>query len=251
LAAAVGVAVQLSVFWWQWTTWSNPDLPYERSGAVKFLSEQLGANGRLAMTQVRLGASFFGPNTLDPLGVAITGGFDSMHPHGMRSATGNSWDFPGATHFLGSVAEDRPAGWEEIWSDGQWVLLRNPAPVLGTVTLQSGVPVPLPPDAFMRGTLNTMEAVVPAGAVKLELFSNWHRGWKWRDDPQGRWGETRAGPVKGVEVLFPEPAHEAKVVYFQFDPSPPLWVLVVTVLSAMAVLALALAGGSRAESGAG
>ena len=98
--------------------------------------------------------------------------------------------------------------------------------------------------------MNTMEAVVPAGAVRLEVFSNWHRGWKWRDDLEGRWSNTSVGPIKGVEVTFDQPTGGAKVVYLQFDPSPPDWVLVVTGLSAMAVLALALSGGPRNQSGA-
>jgi hypothetical protein len=98
--------------------------------------------------------------------------------------------------------------------------------------------------------MNTMEAVVPAGAAKLEVFSNWHRGWKWRDDLEGRWSDAVAGPTKGVEVFFNQPASEAKPIYFQFDPTPPEWALVVTGLSAMVLLALALSGGLRDESGA-
>ena len=95
--------------------------------------------------------------------------------------------------------------------------------------------------------MNTMEAVVPAGAVTLELFSNWHRGWKWRDDPEGRWIETSVGPIKGVGVGFDQPTTETKVVYFQFDPSPPNWVWVVSGLSAVLILALALSGGKDDE----
>lgn len=250
-ALGVGVALQLSVFWWQWTTWSVPRDVYEQPELVRILQAEVGTTGRLAQGGGGAAEIPFPPNTLVPAGVAITGGYDSIHPDGMQSPTGKSWDFPGATHFLGSVDEDRPTGWQKVWSDGRWILLRHPAPAFGTVTLQSGGPVPLPPDAFKRGTLNTMEAVVPAGAVKLELFSNWHRGWKWRDDLQEQWRETSAGPVKGVEVVFDRPTRDTKAVYLQFDPTPPSWVLVVTGLSAMAVLALALFGGSRNERGAG
>jgi hypothetical protein len=117
------------------------------------------------------------------------------------------------------------------------------------VTLDSGLPVPLRPADFKRGSMNTMEAVVPAGAVQLELFTNWHRGWKWRDDLEGRWSDTRAGPIKGVGVAFDQPIAEAKTVYLQFDPSPPEWVWVVTGLSAMAILVLALSGRKEEETG--
>jgi hypothetical protein len=202
------------------------------------------------MEQVKLGESLFGPNTLDPVGVPITSGFDSMHPNGMRSATGEVWDFPGATHYLGRRGELKPLAWMEVWSDGDWVLLRNPEPVLGIFTLESGLLVPLPPADFKRGSMNTMEAVVPAGAVKLELFSNWHRGWKWRDDLEGCWSDTSAGPIKGVGVVFDQPIAETKTVYLQFDPSPPAWVWVISGLSALAILALAFSGRKEEETAA-
>jgi hypothetical protein len=249
-ALALGVALQLSVFWWQWTTWSVERDIYEQPELVRILQEEVGTIGRLAQGGGGPGELPFPPNTLVPAGVAIVGGYDSIHPDGMRSPTGKPWDFPGATHFLGGLDEERPTDWQEVWSDGRWVLLRNPAPVLGIVTLESGLPVSLRPADFKRGSMNTMEAVVPAGAVKLELFSNWHRGWKWRDDLEGRWSNTSVGPIKGVEVAFDQPTGEPKVVYLQFDPSLPDWVLIVTALSAMAVLALALSGGPRNQSGA-
>ena len=246
-ALATGVALQLSVFWWQWTTWSVKRDIYEQPELVRILQAEVGTTGRLAQGGGGPGEMPFPPNTLVPAGVAITGGYDSIHPDGMRSPTGKSWDFPGATHFLGGVDEERPAGWQEVWSDGRWVLLRDPAPSVGIVTLESGLPVPLRPTDSKRGSMNTMEAVVPAGAAKLEVFSNCHRGWKWRDDLEGRWSDTSAGPIKGVEVVFDQPTGETRVVYLQFDPSPPDWVLVLTGLSAMAVLTLALSGGSRNE----
>jgi hypothetical protein len=249
-ALAAGVALQLSVFWWQWTTWSVERDVYTQPELVRILQAEVGATGRLAQGGGGPGEMPFPPNTLVPAGVAITGGYDSIHPDGMRSPTGKSWDFPGVTHFLGSFDEEQPAGWQEVWSDGRWVLLRKPTPTAGMVTLESGLPVPLRPADFKRGSMNTMEAVVPAGTAKLELFSNWHRGWKWRDDLEGRWSDTSAGPIKGVQVVFDRPTEETKAVYLQFDPSPPGWVLVVTGLSAMTVLALALSGGSRNERGA-
>ena len=246
-ALAAGVTLQLSVFWWQWTTWSVERDVYTQPELVRILQAEAGTTGRLAQGGGGPGEMPFPPNTLVPAGVAITGGYDSIHPDGMRSPTGKSWDFPGATHFLGSLDEEQPAGWQEVWSDGRWVLLRKPTPTAGMMTLESGLPVPLRPAEFKRGSMSTMEAVVPAGTAKLELFSNWHRGWKWRDDLEGRWSDTSAGPNKGVQVVFDRPTEETKAVYLQFDPSPPDWVLVVTGLSAMTVLALVLSGGSRNE----
>ncbi len=243
----LGVAMQLSVFWWQWTTWGAPEDVYQDSQVARLVQREIGETGRLAQAPGTPAEMFFPPNTLMPLGVAVTGGYDSIHPDGMRNPTRNSWDFPGTTHFLGSIDEERPVGWQEAWSDGRWVLLRNPAPVLGMVTLESGLPVPLQPVDFKRGSMNTMEAVVPAGALKVELFSNWHRGWMWREGPAESWRSSSAGSSKGIEVAFDQPTAETRVVQLQFDPSPPGWILIVTGASAVLVLAMGLFAGSRRE----
>jgi hypothetical protein len=93
--------------------------------------------------------------------------------------------------------------------------------------------------------MNTMQANIPDGAVKVEIFSNWHHGWKWRDDLEEKWSDTVASPAKGVEVRFEQPVAQKKTVYLQFDPSPPEWVSVITGLSALAVIALSLSGGPQ------
>jgi hypothetical protein len=245
MALAVGVAMQLSVFWWQWTTWTDNREVYADSELARLLQQEVGTTGRLAQGAGRPAEILFPPNTLMPLGVAITGGYDSIHPDGMRSPTGKPWDFPGTTHYLGEAADEQPVGWHEVWSDGRWNLLRNPAPKPGMVTLESGLPVPLRPDDFKRATMNTMQATIPDGAVKLEIFSNWHRGWKWRDDLEEKWSDTVASPAKGVEVRFEQPLAQKKIVYLQFDPSPPQWVFVITALSALALIALALSSGPQ------
>ena len=106
---------------------------------------------------------------------------------------------------------------------------------------------PLPLAEFKRDSPNTMEAVVPAGTVKVELFSNWHRGWKWRDDLTEKWQNTCLSPIKGTEVVFGRPTAETHVVYFRFDPRSPDWVLVVSGLSALALVALGLTRGRRRD----
>ena len=245
LALAIGVAMQLSVFWWQWTTWTDRREFYASSELARLVQQEVGENGRLAQGAGKPAEILFPPNTLMPLGVAITGGYDSIHPDGMWSPTGKPWDFPGTTHYLGYSDKERPVGWQKVWSDGRWVLLRNPAPSMGAVTLELGVLVPLRLAEFKRDSPNTMEAVVPAGTVKVELFSNWHRGWKWRDDLSEEWQNTCSSPIKGTEVVFGRPTAEAHVVYFRFNPRSPDWVLVVTGLSALALVALGLTRGRR------
>jgi hypothetical protein len=245
MAFALGVALQLSVFWWQWTTWSAERNVYVQPEIVRVLQEVVGAGGRLAQGGGSPAEVPFPPNTLVPSGVAITGGYESIHPEGMRNSTGQVWDSFGTTHFLGRVDEEHPAGWEEAWSDGRWVLWRNPQPRLGVVTFRSGLRMSLLPHDVKRGSLNTMEVSVPAGAQRVEIFSNWHRGWKWRKDKEGRWMDSIAGPTKGIEVAFERPMDSGATVLLQFDPSPPEWALVLTGLSGMAVLALALSSGPK------
>jgi hypothetical protein len=247
LAAATGVAIQLSVFWWQWATWSAPDLPYEKDAVAQIFREEVGDRGRLAMTQIKLGENLFGPNTLDPVGVAITSGFDSMHPNGMRSATGEAWDFPGATHYLGRQGEPKPLAWVEVWSDGEWVLLRKPDPSLGRVIFDTGLEATLQPEEFERPTFNTMQVRVPSGVRSVEIFSNWHRGWYWRDEAAESWVAAVPGENRGVELVFVRPTTSPMEIALRFDPSAPDWVVVISSLSALMVVALALAERRKVE----
>jgi len=242
VAFAAGIAVQLSVFWWQWTTWSVERDIYGRPELVRILQKETGTSGRLAQSSGRPGEIPFPPNTLVPAGVAIAGGYESIHPDGMRSATGKPWDFPGTTCFLGRLDGERPAGWRQAWSDGEWVLMSNPGAAIGRVVLDSGAEESLQPSALQRKTFNTMEVFVPAGARRVEIFSNWNRGWRWRDEVAGVWVPASRGQTKGVELVFSAPRPEAEVVSLRFDPLPPEWVRVISGLSGMAILALALSG---------
>jgi hypothetical protein len=237
---SVGVALQLSVYWWQWTTWSVERGVYEQPELVRILQQEVGTGGRLAQGSGGPGEIHLPANTLAPAGVAITAGYDSIHPDGMLSATGYPCDFPGTTHFLGRLGEEQPVDWQEVWSDGRWILLRNPEPTVGLVTLGSGLTVPLRPNDLLRGSLNTMEVTVPTGAVKLEVFSNWNRGWKWRAGDSAVWTDTVAGSSGGVLVELAGTPNSATVAQLRFDPTPVGWVLFVTALSGACLVAIVL-----------
>jgi hypothetical protein len=243
-AAASGVALQLSVFWCQWTTWSTPELTYEEPEIASFLKQEVGTNGRLAVEPAAWAEAMFPPNMLMPSGVAITGGYDAMQPFGMKSTSGKSWDFPGATHFLGKVTDDGPKDWTEVWSDGTWHVLRSPVQSMGLITT-SVEEKPLPREMFARPTLNTMEAAVPAGTTRLRLYSNWHRGWKWRDPVGGDWKPVGKSDIRSVEVSFIEPLPSDGVIQFRYLPSAPKWVMVITVMSLLVIVVVAFVGGRR------
>lgn len=246
-AVMVGVCLQLSVFWWQWTTWSSDRGVYGEPPLVQVLKAEVGDTGRLAQIPGAPAEVYFPPNTLVPSAVAITGGYDSIHPDGMRSRSGAVWDFPGTTHFLGRVGEEGPEDWPEAWTDGLWVLQRNPAPTMGTFSTRAGEGLPLLPKDVRRVTLNTLEILVPTGAERVEVFMNWHRGWKWRGNTEDGWRSSSAGPTKGIEIELGRPAGTAEVLQLRFEPAAADWARAVTLLSAISVACLLLPWVRRAR----
>lgn len=232
LVAALGVALQLSVFWWQWTTWSQPRLPYGQTPLEQLLKHEVGTTGRLAMDPPSRGEIWLPPNTLMPAGVAITGGYDAMHPNGMRSPTGFAWDFPGTTHFLGKISGPIPKGWELVWQDGRRGLWRNPSPVGGRVygdDLFS--PALLPLENLTRPTANTLRVRLPAGASGAELFSNWRRGWFWRPQGETAWQPAELGENRTIKLYLPKPLGNEAAIELRYDPSPPSWAVVISAIS--------------------
>jgi hypothetical protein len=242
-ASAFGVVLQLSVFWWQMTTWSEPRLPYGASSLEKVLQERGASLGRLAMKPRPWAEYMAPPNTLMPAGIPITEGYDSIHPFGMRSMSGVEWEFPGTTHFLGRSDEPAPAGWAVVWEDGGWRLWENPAPSMGAVFLQDGEgSVNLAPQDVQRPTHNTMRVAIPEGASGLSVFSNWHRGWEWRTDPDDPWTKVGLGENRTMKIDFANPSSTRGTVDLRYNPTPPLWVLGVSLSSLLAVALVGFLG---------
>jgi len=234
--APAGVAVQLLAFWFQWTTWSRPTLPYEEAPLVRLLQQEVGQTGRVAATTAALQDDVLPPNVLVAADVAVAGGYDSIHPRQMRNPTGRLRDFPGTTHFLAKGNEDGPAGWDQKHAAGEWSLWQNPVPVAALVFDGEGKKIAVGPERLARPTLNTMVFFCPSGAKEVELFANWNRGWKWRREP-GTWRQTRAGSSGGILAELPDaPAKEGQSMLFRFDPSPPLWAIVLSASCALVVL---------------
>lgn len=237
-AVSLGVVLQLSVFWWQMTTWSEPKLPYGTSSLEKVLQERGASCGRLAMKQRPWAEYVAPPNTLMPAGIPITGGYDSIHPFGMRSPSGVEWEFPGTTHFLGRIDEPAPTGWSVVWEDGDWRLWENPAPSMGVVFSQTGEgPVALAPSDVQRPTHNTMRVAIPDGVRGMQLFSNWHRGWEWRRDSNDEWRKVGLGENRTMQIEFTAPSSGHDEVFFRYNATPPTWVVLLS-LSSLVVVGL-------------
>lgn len=226
---ALGVLMQLSVFWWQWTTWSQPAWPYGTTPLERLLQKEVGKTGRLAMDTPSRAKKFLPDNTLMPSEVPITGGYDAMHPFGMRSPTLGPWDFPGTTHFLGKISEPHPRGWELVWQEDSWALWADPAPSGGRLVFGQGNSFrPLPLDRFRRPTANTMEVTLPAGSREVEVYSNWHRGWLWQVDGSDRWEKPLLGANRTLRVALPTALDCETKIKFRYDPSPPVWVTAIS-----------------------
>lgn len=192
-------------------------------------------DGRLAQAPGSCARIPLGPNTLQPSGVAITGGYDSIHPLGMVHGK-NPWDFPGVTHYMAESKAMRPSKWPEVWTDGVWGLWKNPQPTFGSVTLAHGASRSLPSGSVLVTSLNTIKLTAPAGASDIELFSNSHRGWKWKFPEEYDWHDTQRGASGGIFWRLGTPLLQPSAICLQYRPQTPGWA---TGLQVAAILFLA------------
>ena len=233
LSCAFGVALQLSVFWWQWTTWCDPRMPYGNTPLEQLLVREVGESGLLAKDTSLADGPFLPDNTLMPLGIRTTEGYDAMHPYGMRSLTGLKWDFPGTTHFLGKLSGPHPDRWNLVWQEGNLALWGNPKPSGGRVFLDGVTePLSLLNESVLHPTCNRMEIFLPGGTRKAEIFSNWHRGWQWKINGVGGWNQVQLGENRTLAINLHRALTEETALSLRYDVRPPLWVSIVSVGSA-------------------
>ena len=236
---ALGVAIQGMVFWWQWTTWSAVrEEAYERPSWVAVLKREVGLAGRLAQAPGGYPLVPLGPNTLQPAGVSVAGGYDSIFPKGMKRTSIEPWEFLGTTHYLGPVGGGGPKGWPRVHQEGGWQLLKNPDPAVGLVWSGGPDARPLALKNISRSNFNSMEVELPAGTRQVEIFSNWHRGWKWRLEKNEDWNFSQPGPHGGTGVNFKAALPASGKIFLRYDSRAPAWAsgLVVLAISAMAAI---------------
>jgi len=189
------------------------------------------------MVQERWADGMFSPNLLMPAGVAVTGGYDAIQPFALDNPSGQPWDFPGTTHFLGQAGRDAPVGWTTVWQEQDWHLLRNPEPIVAIASAQDGQ-IPIAPHKLLRPTPNTMKLTVPQGTQKVSIFSNWHRGWRYKLGSGGTWQRVGQSATRGIEIKFTEPLTAESCLMFRFDPRPPVWVMILSLASLFTVGAI-------------
>lgn len=237
LILALGVALQTHCLWWQWTSWTSlREEIYQKSSWVGILQKEVGKNGRLAQETGSYGVVPFGPNTLQPSGVAVAGGYESIHPNGIDSPTGKAWDFPGVTHYFGSAGRQGPEGWSLVRSKDGWGLWENPSPSWGIIKLEHGDQVNLGRNLFKQISFNTNHIFLPPGTKRLEVFLNWHPGWKWGTAEGQAWSDTSRGGAGGILVNLERAAPQSTKIVLRFDPSPPNWARWIQILCASVIL---------------
>ena len=244
--AALGVAIQVTLFWFMWTTWSQEREPYGKTETASVFQKLVG-DGRLAVTPLPPAERLFPVNTLDPVGVAVSDGYDSIHPMHMKSPSENPWDFPGVSHFLGKEGFPYPTSWVPVWEQNGWKLFQNPHPSMVEITAaENSGPLPRA-GAFSRPSLNVMRIEVPKDTAMATVFENFHRGWKWRNLSGGDWTPASRAASNGIAINFGTPLAKDSTIELRFVPFVPAWVTWVEILSALGVLLLLKAGGRNGE----
>jgi hypothetical protein len=239
MAAAVGVFLQAVVFWGQWVSWSEKrEDVYQHPAWVQILQREVGPSGRLAQEMGGLAKTSFGPNTLQPSGVPVAGGYESIHPNGFNKSRGQAWDFPGTTHYFGASEKKNPDGWQRVHSESGWSLWKNPQPSFGIIDFSRGTTKTLGEGTVERPSWNKMVVRVPAGAKSVDLFSNWSRGWEWAEGPSGTWQPTQPSASGGIQLKFDVPISEESEVTLRYVPAPPIWTLWARGVSAVVLVGL-------------
>jgi hypothetical protein len=208
-------------------------MPYGNTPLEQLLVREVGESGLLAKDTSLADGPFLPDNTLMPLGIRITEGYDAIHPYGMRSLTGLKWDFPGTTHFLGKLSGPHPDRWNLVWQEGNWALWSNPKPSGGRVFLDGVTePLSLSNGGVLHPTSNRMEISLPSGTRKAEIFSNWHRGWQWKISGVEGWNQVQLGENRTLSINLHRALTEETALSLRYDVQPPLWVSLVSVGSA-------------------
>jgi len=236
----LGILLQLSVLWFQWTTWTPETNPYVRPALVGELREAAG-QGRIHQVQPggKLPSALLFNNVLDPVDLRITGGYDSMHPNGMNKAYPDPAEMPGATVLLQLAGHSAPAGWKFLLSSEGWEIWTNPAAVQA-LSWPQGSPLPVE-----RLSSNRMTMDVPPGAHRIQIHENFHPGWEAMAE---NWVPVKVSRASdgSISLEIPEAVHGQ--VKLQFSARPPAvisWLTGIAALVVASALLLSVLPGKR------
>lgn len=222
-----GVFVQATLFWFQWTAWSTDRNPYDQPALVHLLQAQRDG-GRVLQIQpsARLPDGILYNNVLDPAGVPITAGYDSMHPNGMNKKAASP--MPGTSLIMQPDGQAAPEGWTFVGSSDGASVWKNPAFRMAVSNTGAAI-------GFQRESPNRIVLDIPPGAESVQLFENFHRGWI-ATGPDGSVGSFSANPDGSMEVTIP-PDRPGRWT-LQYSPGPSPAVALILIASAVGVVLL-------------
>lgn len=243
---AIAVFFQTTLFWWIWTTWSDPAATY----APPYSSALFAAlKDSTRLSQENGGRSIalapFPPNTLSPLGIAIAEGYDSIHPRRMISSSGNPWEFPGTTHYLAPDDNPSPPGWTLIDRPLASCLFKNPRPdpIFSFTKLPDSEPSSEPRESLtpVNRTFNRVVLDIPTDASEIQFLENWSSGWHFRFGDHGPWQEVSMARNHSMFITVPND-RTSNQLNLQFFPFSSIVGPAISLLAAIALLLIPLGG---------
>ncbi|MDX2079463.1 MAG: hypothetical protein SFU53_01630 [Terrimicrobiaceae bacterium] len=221
-----GVFVQSTLFWFQWTAWSDDRNPYERPPLVRLLQENLDS-GRVLQIQPssRLPDGILYNNVLDPADVPITAGYDSMHPNGMNKRAAGPL-MPGTSLIMQGEELPGPEDWTLVGTADGASVWKNPGFAMAIADNGEAV-------AFERLSPSRITLNIPPGAQSIQIFENFHRGWR-ATGPANESAQLAANPDGSLQLTVKNPGQWI----LQFSPGPSRGILFLLFASALGVIVL-------------
>ena len=256
-AAALAVFMQTSIFWWIWTTWSDPRDGYSLPASTSII-DTLRQSPRLVQENAKMKYMSFPLNTIGVLGIETTGGYDSIHPFGMNTLAGSDWDFPGAAYYLGPAGHPGPPDWIPLGAQLGGKIFKNPSPqpifsaMISTPTVpidaRTSPGVAASPTAFkpvglapVTSTFNKIVLDIPPATAEVWVLNNWNSGWKFRVGENGAWQSVRMAENRSMIIPLAQSSDPRRLT-LQFFRFTSLIGPCSSLLAALLLIAILLGG---------
>lgn len=240
LVAGLAVFLQTTLFWWVWTTWSDPKPGYDLPAAASVV-HMLQNHPRLTQEIDEMPLTPFPQNTLSVFGIPVTGGYDSIHPLRMESPNTNTWSFPGTAYYLAMVGSAGPPGWKSHGQELGGELYENPSPepIYSALINRQGEDSSEPAHITLEPTQKTLNKRIfdiPPVTSEVRILENWNAGWKFRLG-EGQWQDVTAASNRSMTIPMPSQASPTKLT-MQFFPFPSPLGLIISFVSAIILICI-------------
>ena len=223
------LAVELSFFFFDWTTWCPTNRILPKSSLVNAIVKEVKIDQLLY--QVETGPMYLSgstistlplpPNLLMPMGIPVLTGYESIMPpriwqNTSFSTQANVLSSLGVAHILLSANSLAPDGWQWITTAEKQTLWKNPAALPHyQCWLNSASPTTISATVLKR-TENHRMLQVPAHTIKVLIRENWHKGWKYRL-AKGKWQDVFRAANGSQSLLF-YPNNSSMTVEMRYFP---------------------------------